>query len=301
MTLRRPADQDIVVIGATGDLAARKLLPALYNLQIEGLLPERGDVIGVAPLDWDDGRFRAHAEEAVRSFSRSRLEPKRFAEFAARLRFVAIGPDGDLRPLRAAAERPERLLYLAVPASAFTSLAGDLSARGKSDEAVRYYLEALRFNPADAEAHYHLGLEWLQRGRTDEAMASLREAVRLKPDLADAHFQLATALVNRRAISEAISQYHETLRLDPESLPALNNLAWILATHPEAQFRNGPEAVQLAERACELTSYQQTVFVGTLAAACAEAGRFDDAVATAQKACALASERGEPGLLQKKP
>ena len=182
---------------------------------------------------------------------------------------------------------------------AFTSLAGDLSARGKSDEAVRYYLEALRFNPADAEAHYHLGLEWLQRGRTDEAMASLREAVRLKPDLADAHFQLATTLVNRRAISEAISQYHETLRLDPESLPALNNLAWILATHPEAQFRNGPEAVQLAERACELTSYQQTVFVGTLAAACAEAGRFDDAVATAQKACALASGRGEPGLLQK--
>ena len=182
---------------------------------------------------------------------------------------------------------------------AFTSLAGDLSARGKSDEAVRYYLEALRFNPADAEAHYHLGLEWLQRGRTDEAMASLREAVRLKPDLADAHFQLATTLVNRRAISEAISHYHETLRLDPESLPALNNLAWILATHPEAQFRNGPEAVQLAERACELTSYQQTVFVGTLAAACAEAGRFDDAVATAQKACALASGRGEPGLLQK--
>ena len=182
---------------------------------------------------------------------------------------------------------------------AFTSLAGDLSARGKSDEAVRYYLEALRFNPADAEAHYHLGLEWLQRGRMDEARASLREAVRLEPDLADAHFQLATTLVNRRAISEAISQYHETLRLNPESLLALNNLAWILATHPEAQFRNGPEAVQLAERACELTSYQQTVFVGTLAAACAEAGRFDDAVATAQKACALASGRGEPGLLQK--
>jgi tetratricopeptide (TPR) repeat protein len=182
---------------------------------------------------------------------------------------------------------------------AFTSLAGDLSARGKSDEAVRYYLEALRFNPADAEAHYHLGLEWLQRGRIDEAMASFREAVRLEPDLTDAHFQLAAALVNRRAISEAISQYHETLRLNPESLLALNNLAWILATHPEAQFRNGPEAVQLAERACELTSYQQTVFVGTLAAACAEAGRFDDAVATAQKACALASGRGEPGLLQK--
>ena len=130
MTLRRPADQDIVVVGATGDLAARKLLPALYNLDIEGLLPERGDVIGVAPMDWDDERFRSHAEEAIRSFSRSRLEPRRFAAFAARLRFVPIGPDGDLAPLRAAAGRPERLLYLAVPASAFTSLARALGAAG---------------------------------------------------------------------------------------------------------------------------------------------------------------------------
>jgi tetratricopeptide (TPR) repeat protein len=182
---------------------------------------------------------------------------------------------------------------------AFTSLAGDLSARGKSDEAVRYYLEALRFNPADAGAHYHLGVEWLQRGRIDEAMASLREAVRLEPDRADAHFQLATALANRGAIGDAITQYHETLRLGPDSPVALNNLSWILATHPEAQFRNGPEAVRLAEHACELTSYRETFFVGTLAAAYAEAGQFDKAVETAQKACALASERGEPGLLQK--
>ena len=50
MTLRRPSDQDIVVVGATGDLAARKLLPALYNLEVEGLLPEHGDIIGVAPM-----------------------------------------------------------------------------------------------------------------------------------------------------------------------------------------------------------------------------------------------------------
>ena len=182
---------------------------------------------------------------------------------------------------------------------AFTALAGDLSARGKSDEAVRYYLEALHFNPADVGAHYHLGLEWRQRGRVDEAVASFREAVRLEPDIADAHLQLADALANRRAISEAIFQYRETLRLDPGSVLALNNLAWILATRPEPQFRNGPEAVQLAEHACELTLYQQTVLVGTLAAAYAEAGRFDDAVSTAQTACALASERNDPGLLQK--
>ena len=75
--------------------------------------------------------------------------------------------------------------------------------------------------------------------------------------------------------------------------PALNNLAWELATSPDAGDRDGALAVKLAERACELTHYQTAIFVGTLAAAYAEAGRFDEAVATAQKACALASEKAE--------
>jgi glucose-6-phosphate 1-dehydrogenase len=130
LTLRRPSDQDIVVVGATGDLAARKLLPALYNLEVEGLLPEHGDIIGVAPMDWSDERFRSHAEEAIRSFSRTRFEARRFTAFAARLHFVPVGPDGDLGALRAAAGRPERLLYLAVPSSAFATLAESLGAAG---------------------------------------------------------------------------------------------------------------------------------------------------------------------------
>src|ERR1039457_3770185 len=130
MTLLRPSDQDIVVVGATGDLAARKLLPALYNLEVEGLVPEQGDVIGVAPMDWSDERFRGHAEGASRSCSRTRFDARRFAAFAARLRFVPVGADGDLGPLRAAAGRPERLLYLAVPSSAFATLAQNLGAAG---------------------------------------------------------------------------------------------------------------------------------------------------------------------------
>jgi hypothetical protein len=79
----------------------------------------------------------------------------------------------------------------------------------------------------------------------------------------------------------------------------LNNLAWLLATCPQASVRNGPEAVQLAEKACQLTRYQTTALVGTLAAAYAEAGRFDDAIATAQKACALAAKTGDQARLQK--
>jgi glucose-6-phosphate 1-dehydrogenase len=58
MTLQRPTDQDIVIVGATGDLARRKLIPALYNLHLGRLLPEHGLIIGYARGDSDTGLFR---------------------------------------------------------------------------------------------------------------------------------------------------------------------------------------------------------------------------------------------------
>jgi len=79
----------------------------------------------------------------------------------------------------------------------------------------------------------------------------------------------------------------------------LNNLAWRLATSPDPKVRDGTQAVPLAQRACELTHYQKTIYIGTLAAAYAEAGRFDDAISTAQKACTLASKSGEQDLLRR--
>ena len=112
------------------------------------------------------------------------------------------------------------------------------------------------------------------------------------------HLQIARLerqLGNYRA---SVNHYEAALVLAPGNVEGLNNLAWLLATCPDATVRNGPRAVQLAEQACSSTGFQKTVFMGTLAAAQAEAGRFDDAVATAQKACANASARQETGLLQ---
>jgi Flp pilus assembly protein TadD len=68
-----------------------------------------------------------------------------------------------------------------------------------------------------------------------------------------------------------------------------------LATDPDAQFRNGAEAVELATRACELTKYQSPLPLATLAAAYAEIGRFQEAVSFAERAQDLA--KGNPGAL----
>jgi hypothetical protein len=79
----------------------------------------------------------------------------------------------------------------------------------------------------------------------------------------------------------------------------LNNLAWLLATSPDAHIRDGVQAVKYAKHACELTHYDVTLLIGTLAASYAEAGQYDDAIGAAQKACALAKAAGEQTLLEK--
>jgi len=98
---------------------------------------------------------------------------------------------------------------------------------------------------------------------------------------------------------EAVAQYREALKLDPDLSTALNNLAWVSATSPDDGLRNGTEAVRLAERACALTHYAQPWFVATLAAAYAEAGRFPEAVATAEKAEQLAANTGQAAVAAK--
>jgi len=75
--------------------------------------------------------------------------------------------------------------------------------------------------------------------------------------------------------------------------------AWVLATSADAAQRNGKLAVQLAEDACVQTHYQEPVMVGTLAAAYAEAGRFDEAVGASRMACDEASRAGDQMALQK--
>ena len=84
--------------------------------------------------------------------------------------------------------------------------------------------------------------------------------------------------------------------MDTNSVPALNDLAWLRATAPDPGLRNGPEAVRLAERACQQTQYKEIVPIRTLAAAYAEAGRFGDAVATARKALAMVLAQGPKEL-----
>lgn len=130
--LRVPPDQDLLVFGATGDLAQRKLLPALYELSVQGLLPRNCDILGTATKELGDHGFREIAQASVKQFSRTGFQPDDFAEFAKRLRYVPTTHDqvGTGAKLAKALRQPRRLIYLAVPPSAFVTILEELKGAG---------------------------------------------------------------------------------------------------------------------------------------------------------------------------
>jgi glucose-6-phosphate 1-dehydrogenase len=122
-------DLDIIIFGATGNLAKRKLLPAFYDLETKGLLPPRGRIIGTARSPYDVEAFRGMAREAIEKESASEWDDETWAGLAERLDYIQL-PDGDLTQLRRELTQSERLIFLAIPPSYFGSTAHNLAEQG---------------------------------------------------------------------------------------------------------------------------------------------------------------------------
>jgi 4-amino-4-deoxy-L-arabinose transferase-like glycosyltransferase len=123
----------------------------------------------------------------------------------------------------------------------------------------------------------------------------------LSPDeeLASTHSSLGVALLRNGEAAKSIAEFKAALRIRPDWTSAANNLAWIYATHGDAELRNGAEAVLLGEQACRATGFKDPMLLDTLAAAYAEAGRFQEAVSTAQRGIELATGARDRGLQEK--
>jgi glucose-6-phosphate 1-dehydrogenase len=127
--VKRPEPVTIVIFGGAGDLAHRKLLPALYNLHVDGYLPDRLAIVGVGRKGLDDNAFREFAKDGVANFSRRPLDDRVWSEFAKSLFFVNadIEDDSAFSSLGARLDTIEhegnlpgnRVYYLAVPPSLF--------------------------------------------------------------------------------------------------------------------------------------------------------------------------------------
>jgi protein O-mannosyl-transferase len=217
-------------------------------------------------------------------------------------------------------------------AIAHNNLARVFHSQGKLDESIEQYTAALKLDPKFAQAHNNLGIALLQKGRVPDGAAQLRESLRLNSTNAESQFNLALALNQQEQWSEAVglfgktvtdasrdpnahfqfgdalahsgnthqamAQYAAALLLRPDFPEALDGLAWILCTSTNAELRNAGQAVGMAEQACELSGRKDPAKLKTLAAAYAEAGRFQEAVATVQAALDLAMSAKRDSLAQ---
>jgi len=181
-------------------------------------------------------------------------------------------------------------------AEAHNNLGNALLQKGNVGEAITQYQNALQINPDYVDALNNLGSALRQKGRVDEAIRHYQEALKIKPDFAGAHYNLGNALLQKGKVGEAIAHFQQAVQIGPADPAAQNNLAWLLAACPEASLRNGAKAVELARQANALTGGENPIMLHTLAAAYAEAGRFSEAVETAQRALLLAGEQSNTGL-----
>jgi glucose-6-phosphate 1-dehydrogenase len=136
-----PDDHLLVLFGATGDLARRKLLPGLYHLAEAGLLPKRYRIVASSRGAFTDADFRDFARSAVEEFGRRDVNGNEWDEFAALLTY-ANSDDGPIALCGAVAraedelgEQARRLHYLSVPPAACAGIVELLGANGLSERA----------------------------------------------------------------------------------------------------------------------------------------------------------------------
>ncbi len=181
-------------------------------------------------------------------------------------------------------------------AEAHNNLGAALAQQGKPEEAVQHYRQALRLKPDFVEAYSNLGAALAQQGKLEEARAYLQQALSIRPFDRETLYNLIMVLTSQRRFDQLIPLLQERLRQAPGDIGVALNLAWMLAACPEPRLRNGPQAVELAERICQASKYKDPRALDTLAAAYAEIGRFDEAIQKAQLALQIAFTSGQSEL-----
>ncbi len=171
-----------------------------------------------------------------------------------------------------------------------------LSLEGRFAEADAQFLAALKMEPDDGPVRKAYAEALRIEGRLPEAIHKMQLGAILQPNV-QTRMELSSWFHAAGDSREAVSQLRQALVLNPDYAEALNNLAWILATSPHDSLRNGAEAVNDAEKACRLTSYERPEMISALAAAYAETGNFPQAIATVESAIQVATAAGNARVI----
>ena len=175
-------------------------------------------------------------------------------------------------------------------ATAYATRGQSLLLLGEYSLAVADFSEAIRVD-ADKSAYFSArGSAQSMLGQVEQAVEDYDTAIRLDEKNVAAYVGRGDARKNQGEYARATADYRQAIQLDPKLASPQAGLAWILATCPDAKLRNGEEARRLAQQACELSEWAIWSFVDVYAAACAEAGDFDEAQKQETRAIVMAAD-----------
>jgi tetratricopeptide (TPR) repeat protein len=179
------------------------------------------------------------------------------------------------------------------------NLGHKLNDLGQTDRAIEHWHVAATLHPNFAPVHYNLARALARSGRIDSALEQMARATRLSPRSLSYRMEYGDLLAAAGRLGPALGQYEAAIAIEPRHVPAMRNLAWLLAVHPDPASRDPVRAVELGERAAALSSGQSPTVFDALAAAYAAQGRWDDALGAASKAIELAHSAGQEDLARK--
>jgi Flp pilus assembly protein TadD len=156
--------------------------------------------------------------------------------------------------------------------------------RHEYEKAIEEFRTALSEEPNHVESLYLMASCLARLDREQEAILYARKVAALAPNGPLVHGLLGGLLCSAGQYREALAHLEAAYAENAGDVAVANNLAWLLATCPEAAYRDGPRALRLAEWACKATSYKSPPLLDSLAAAYAEVGRFDEAVRVTRQA-----------------
>jgi tetratricopeptide (TPR) repeat protein len=167
------------------------------------------------------------------------------------------------------------------------------AATDRVDEAIKQLERLVPLAPNEAKLLEPLATYYLVGGRPRKAIEAFSKLIESNPDNFRALRFRGDAYLNIGQHAEAVADFNRALELDDTDDGVLNNFAWVLATSPDDEVRDGKRAVELATKAAELSSYQVPHILSTLAAAYAETGDFENAVKWSRKSVELAAKAVE--------